>query len=110
MSFLLSGRAGPGDAGWWRQSEAGSAHAIPADACRNRVLARGYMQAVCMYHTGSMYVKREDGDVLDDASSPAARGPRARQSLVTRAALLTVARELFAERGYAQVGTQEIVK
>jgi AcrR family transcriptional regulator len=57
-----------------------------------------------------MYVKRDDADAGDEPSSPAAPGPKARQAFVTRAALLTVARELFAERGYAQVGTQEIVK
>jgi AcrR family transcriptional regulator len=37
-------------------------------------------------------------------------GLRARQSFATREALLTVARELFAERGYAQVSTEEIVR
>jgi AcrR family transcriptional regulator len=39
-----------------------------------------------------------------------ARGARAEQSGATRAALLAVARELFAERGYAGVGTEEIVR
>jgi AcrR family transcriptional regulator len=38
------------------------------------------------------------------------RANRAEQSGATRAALLTVARELFAERGYAGVGTEEIVQ
>jgi AcrR family transcriptional regulator len=35
---------------------------------------------------------------------------KAEQSEATRAALLAVARELFAERGYAGVGTEEIVR
>jgi AcrR family transcriptional regulator len=39
-----------------------------------------------------------------------ARGPRAEQSGATRAALVAAARELFAERGYASVGTEEIVR
>ena len=39
-----------------------------------------------------------------------ARSRRAEQSEATRAALLKVARKLFAERGYAAVGTEEIVQ
>jgi AcrR family transcriptional regulator len=39
-----------------------------------------------------------------------ARSRRAEQSEATRAALLKVARKLFAERGYAGVGTEEIVQ
>jgi len=38
------------------------------------------------------------------------RSRRAEQSDATRAALLKVARKLFAERGYAAVGTEEIVQ
>ncbi len=38
------------------------------------------------------------------------RANRAEQSGATRGTLLTVARELFAERGYAGVGTEEIVQ
>jgi AcrR family transcriptional regulator len=49
-------------------------------------------------------------DAIDEPSRPAGPGLKARQALITRAALLTVARELFAERGYAQVGTEEIVR
>jgi AcrR family transcriptional regulator len=47
---------------------------------------------------------------MSEAGGSAGPGLRARQSFVTRTALLTVARELFAERGYAQVGTEEIVQ
>jgi AcrR family transcriptional regulator len=38
------------------------------------------------------------------------KGARAEQSGATRAALVAAARELFAERGYADVGTEEIVR
>ncbi len=38
------------------------------------------------------------------------RGPRAGQSEATRAALMGAARELFSERGYAGVGTEEILE
>jgi AcrR family transcriptional regulator len=37
------------------------------------------------------------------------RGPKAERAEATRAALVGAARELFAERGYAAVGTEEIV-
>jgi AcrR family transcriptional regulator len=42
----------------------------------------------------------------------AARGPslKAEQSAATRAALVAAGRELFAQRGYAGVGTEEIVR
>jgi len=63
-----------------------------------------------MYHTDSMYVKRDEHDEFDEHLRPGGGGLKARQAFVTRTALLTVARELFAERGYAQVGTEEIVK
>ena len=77
-----------------------------------------YMQAVCMYHTDSMHVKRSETETADAPETEAADAPlrpggrslKAQQSFVTRTALLTVARELFAERGYAQVGTEEIVR
>lgn len=36
--------------------------------------------------------------------------PKAEQSKATRSALVATARELFAERGYASVGTEEIVR
>ena len=36
--------------------------------------------------------------------------PREEQAAATRAELLRVARELFAARGYADVGTEEIVR
>jgi AcrR family transcriptional regulator len=41
---------------------------------------------------------------------PEQRSRRAEQSEATRAALLKVARKLFAERGYSAVGTEEIVQ
>jgi AcrR family transcriptional regulator len=40
----------------------------------------------------------------------ASRSLKAEQAEATRAALLAAARELFAERGYAAVGTEEIVR
>jgi AcrR family transcriptional regulator len=45
-------------------------------------------------------------NVKDDAP----RSLKAEQAEATRGALLGVARELFAERGYANVGTEEIVR
>ncbi len=39
-----------------------------------------------------------------------ARTPKAERSEATRSALVAVARALFAERGYADVGTEEIVR
>jgi AcrR family transcriptional regulator len=38
------------------------------------------------------------------------RGPKAERSEATRAALVAAGRELFAERGYAAVGTEEVVQ
>ena len=58
-------------------------------------------------HTDSMYVKRS---ALRWPVRWRGRAPRAEQSGATRAALVAAARELFAERGYAGVGTEEIVR
>jgi AcrR family transcriptional regulator len=45
-----------------------------------------------------------------ERSARPARRLKAEQSEATRAALIATARELFAERGYAAVGTEEIVR
>jgi len=52
-----------------------------------------------------MNVKQKGG-----RAAVAAGTPKAEQSEATRTALIATARELFAERGYAAVGTEEIVR
>jgi AcrR family transcriptional regulator len=49
-------------------------------------------------------------DVKEEESGAPARTRKAEQSEATRAALVGAARALFAERGYAGVGTEEIVR
>jgi AcrR family transcriptional regulator len=58
---------------------------------------------MCVYHTNAMGVKSNAGE-----QPP--RTPKAEQSQATRAALIATARALFAQRGYAAVGTEEIVR
>ena len=54
---------------------------------------------------------RVGGEEMSGAESKGERtSVQAQRSLVTRTALLTTARELFAERGYGAVGTEEIVR
>jgi AcrR family transcriptional regulator len=59
-----------------------------------------------MYHGESMAVKEEEGK----GASPAGRSAKAERSEITRAALIATALRLFAERGYGDVGTEEIVR
>jgi AcrR family transcriptional regulator len=54
-----------------------------------------------------MHVNNKD---QNDAPSPGARRTQSERSESTRAALIGAARSLFAERGYANVGTEEIVR
>ena len=61
---------------------------------------RFYIQTVRTYHPGCLNVNREAG----------ARRPHAERSEATRAALVAAARPLVGERGYAAVGTEEIVR
>src|SRR5712691_2803501 len=49
-------------------------------------------------------------NVKKEAVAAPLRTTKAEQSEATRAALIGAARELFAERGYAGVGTEEIVR
>jgi AcrR family transcriptional regulator len=58
-----------------------------------------------------MNVNHPESDARPGRSAPPARpGRKAEQSEATRAALIASARELFAERGYGAVGTEEIVR
>ncbi|HTX31273.1 MAG TPA: TetR/AcrR family transcriptional regulator [Solirubrobacteraceae bacterium] len=67
-------------------------------------------------HTGSTYVKAEGTAQAPpspkEAGGPAEARPRtkAAQREATTSALIGAARQLFAERGYAGVGTEEIVQ
>jgi AcrR family transcriptional regulator len=58
-----------------------------------------------------MNVKKENQDEVGAGEGPApARRSQAERSQATRGALVDAARPLFAERGYAEVGTEEIVR
>jgi AcrR family transcriptional regulator len=59
-----------------------------------------------------MHVKSESGQKELEPGEPRepARSRKAEQSLETRSALIAAARELFAARGFANVGTEEIVR
>jgi AcrR family transcriptional regulator len=57
-----------------------------------------------------MSSRRGKSELIDVGSRPRGRRTQASRSQATRAALVAAARELFAERGYAGVGTEEIVR
>lgn len=54
-------------------------------------------------------MQRDVRHTADSVSTVEARSLKAEQAEATRAALVKAARKLFAERGYAAVGTEEIV-
>ncbi len=61
-------------------------------------------------HTDSTDVKPDEAAGPTDDSAPARPRTKAAQREATTAALIAAARPLFAERGYAGVGTEEIVQ
>jgi len=57
-----------------------------------------------------MYERVDSGKMSAEPSRGGRTSVQAQRSLLTRTALLKTARDLFAERGYGAVGTEEIVR
>src|SRR3954469_9726606 len=72
---------------------------VPWGSCRSgmmSVLGVGYVQAARNLHTACMENKTPN--------------KQEQRSAATREKLLAAARQLFAQRGYAEVGTEEVVR
>ena len=59
---------------------------------------------------GGQTSEGQEAGKASPAEAPQVRTLKAEQAEATRAALVAAARTLFAERGYAAVGTEEIVR
>src|SRR4029450_2823658 len=72
---------------------------------------RNCIHTACIYHTYNLHAKLGGrGKIVEMSEETVTRGRKAEQSEATRAALIAAARKLFAKRGYADVGTEEIVR